>query len=221
MGPLTGVGCRWAGSTSCLGTPLIPAPCWQGPWGKAGADWQTHGGGAFRCQGGHAALSQHFHPRSARSRKSNSAVTLGTYPKIHHHFGTAAPQQARGRVGAQWGGGRRQVGRVGAAVPDPTLGSVRLALAAALGSASVLCLPPLLLLAPSPLPHCSGLFPRLFSSAPARGSPICWGPACRARSSPGTPAAGLSAELSFPSCHPALPTLGPRLPRCGGQGTVG
>lgn len=198
-----------------------PSPLLAGALGESWRRLADAWRGRFQVPGWACCPLSTFPPQICPEPKKQLGSHAWYIPKNTSSFRNCGSTAGPGQVGAQWGGGRWQVGGVGAAVPDPTLGSVWLALAAALGSASVLCLPPLLLLAPSPLPHCSGLFPRLFSSAPARGSPICWGPACRARSSPGTPAAGLSAELSFPSCHPALPTLGPRLPRCGGQGTVG
>lgn len=137
------------------------------------------------------------------AEKAARQSTLGTYPKIHHHFGTAIPR----RLGDETRGAVAVAGsRSGVGVAVPTLALSLIGPRSCLGkcrSPLCACCRPAL---SSPWSLC--LFPRLFSSAPAGGSPICWGLARRCLVWSLLPTGSLlRAEL--PVRTPSAPTQGP------------
>lgn len=132
-----------------------PSPLLAGPWGKLAVG--RGGRGHVPVPGGHPTL--YISTQMGRAGIATQHSTLGT------NRGSGRSEAARGPTGA---GAWQQ--------PRPHGGAQLGWHCGGLSSGSAL--PPLPGSRwPRPLLHISGLFPRLFSSAPAVGSPICWGPA--------------------------------------------
>ena len=175
--------------------------------------------GQAQAPGGLAALCPHSHPDLPRAGKAARMSTLGTYPKIHHHFGTVAPRRAPdSEVGRQEGrrpNGAVAEGQAGAplrSLAPPELSA--LALAAVFRSAS----PPL---PPASRPVLSRSSPPALSSPGSSQTPLG---ACSPRAGP---SAGALLTLPVPALLPGslrraellIPT--PSAPHAGHRGPHG